>query len=121
MKKGINRQLQADYVDKLSRPSNRTKTERALDKEDPKTKTKDFVEKPDDTMQIDQEREKQKEALNTSFADMDDKEFAKMIKKIEARAKKGRYTKFASNEVEGGMEAIMNDQLGINASPYKNM
>jgi len=133
-KKGINRDTQAEYVDKLSRPTHRVKVEQPL------------VKKPtiayDNSRQDEHgknekapRREPEKDAedkITVSFADMDDHEFAKMVKKIQARAKKETRTKISpsNNAVTMGEFKPKNKPMhrhlsarkksDVNFSPYKS-
>ncbi len=97
VKVGIDRRSQNEYLDKLSRPSNRMRVERVVKESKvlpDELKSKD-VEANKETKVVKKEHPVEKnsevnDVMNScvSFADMDDKEFAKMIKKIEVLAKK---------------------------------
>jgi hypothetical protein len=100
VKKGIDRGMQEEYVDKLSRPTHRVKVEQPL-VNNPTIAHDNH--RQDDQVKIEKElcREPEQDAedkITVSFADMDDHEFAKMVKKIQARATKEIRTKTATSD-----------------------
>lgn len=95
-KKSIDRRVQSEYVDKLSRPNKRVESKHVpteqhseLTQKNSQTKVKGH-EKNNFSTILDERREETRPTtpVQPSFADMDDDEFAKMIKKVQARAKK---------------------------------
>ena len=128
-KRGIDRNLQAEYADKLSRPTNGIliKVERAVNEGLPDEREDREGAKITTTEVVDD-----KEKTNTaSFANMDDKEFAKMIKNMQARATKGGKKKSGSNKGEARIDTMVEDKVykkdttmhrneGMKCSPYKS-
>ena len=88
VKRGVDRELQAEFVDKLSRPIHRISSKRPTKQPSPE-KAPAELDKPAALNKNEGEEDK-----TASFADMNDKEFAKMIKKIQARAKKESKKKY---------------------------
>lgn len=91
-KREVDKRVQSESVDKLARPNSRLKVE---------GKVKFEESQQPDTIRM-EEVEEQKTDKNgetdMSFADMDDKEFAKMIRKLKAKASKGKRTVFGTQE-----------------------
>ena len=118
-KKGIDRGMQAEYVDKLSRPTHRVKVEQPLVK---KPTIAHDNHRQDDQVKIEKEpcREPEQDAedkITVSFADMDDHEFAKMVKKIQARAKKEIRTKIATSDNVSTMGKLKPKDKSVHRNP----
>lgn len=92
VKMGIDRRSQNEYADKLSRPNNRVRVERVSKGDTATRATKEpgtgTGKKEDAKNDLIEKEENHTKDNAVSFADMNDKEFAKMIKKIEVLAKK---------------------------------
>ncbi len=120
MKKGIDRDLQAEYIDKLSRPIHRVQVERTGKNRDHDGEEKEKQKTTGKTQEISQGREKK--AKTTSFADMDDKEFAKIVKKIQSEARKSERKVFEGIQTGGGKygDNTLHETSGVvKTSPYK--
>ncbi len=118
-KSGIDGKKQSLYVDKLSRPQssrmkgtdlknnvlNREHTTRSTNEDNAEEKKEgDSVQKCND------------ETEGISFADMDDKEFSKMIKKLKAKARKGNRTNFDTAIAQSGNEFIEENKNQIDSN-----
>jgi hypothetical protein len=134
-KKGIDRQMQAEYADKLSQPTHRAKVDHsptnlpnnanvALSHNDQAKVVRDSrkLKRQEEVVEPDQK-------ITVSFADMDDNEFAKMIKTIQARAKRETrkttttFDNFAKRDVKskeksGHGHVSSKKKSGISFSPY---
>lgn len=99
-KNGIDKKKQAEYVDKLTRASAKSKFEFKAPPEERLKQSEPKIDK----LEIGNEANKKDLKGNRysnrdlSFADMDDKEFEKMIRKLKAKASKGKRTVFETNE-----------------------
>lgn len=129
-KKGIDRGMQAEYVDKLSRPTHRVKAEQSIVKK-PTIAHDNYRQDYHGKIEMEPCRESEQDAedkITVSFADMDDHEFAKMVKKIQARAKKEIRTKIATSnkgEFKPKDKPVRRNPSGrtksdINFSPYES-
>lgn len=95
-KKSIDRRVQSEYVDKLSRPNKRVESKHVPTEQDnnftqKNSQTKEKSHEKNNFSTISDERREETRPTTPaqpSFADMDDDEFARMIKKVQARAKK---------------------------------
>ena len=124
-KKGIDRQMQAEYVDKLSQPTYRLKVEHPPTKKpnnaDVDSQQNDQEQVVKEIRKIGREEEGAKygtepeHKITVSFADMDDHEFAKMIKTIQARAKKETRKPF-----DGSDNRAMRDVKSKEKSVYRH-
>ena len=134
-KKGIDRQMQAEYADKLSQPTHRAKVDHsptnlpnnanvALSHNDQAKVVRDSrkLKRQEEVVEPDKK-------ITVSFADMDDNEFAKMIKTIQARAKRETrkttttFDNFAKRDVKskeksGHGHVSSKKKSGISFSPY---
>lgn len=127
-KKSIDRRVQSEYVDKLSRPNKRVESKHVpteqhseLTQKNSQTKVKGH-EKNNFSTILDERREETRPTTpaQPSFADMDDDEFAKMIKKVQARAKKELRRSTIVKQREKTRERASSIAKGIlNNSPYK--
>ena len=127
-KKSIDRRVQSEYVDKLSRPNKRveskhvpTEQDSELTQKNSQTKVKGH-EKNNFSTILDERREETRPTTpaQPSFADMDDDEFAKMIKKVQARAKKELRRSTIVKKEKGEKEKAKKRETGnLCNSPYK--
>ena len=133
-KKSIDRKVQSEYVDKLSRPNKRVEPKHTPAEQDKNVTQEKFQtnEKSHDKNNFntisDERREETRPTTpaQPSFADMDDDEFAKMIKKVQARAKKelrrstivkqGKVRRTSKDEKAKKLESTLK---GLCSSPYK--
>ncbi len=111
---GIAKEMQAVHIDKLSRPnvkikdkcSDRLKCELVQSKSGFGEQQRQNNLKKDD-------RNKQSNSKNDgeiSFADMNDKEFAKMLRKLKADAGRGKHTIFETDENMEGLGPVSSDK-----------
>ena len=132
-KSGIDKRMQAEYVDKLMRAGTKLKSkckvlpEERLNKPEP-TIEQQHEEGSEDKKDLKGNRSGSKDL---SFADMDDKEFEKMIRKLKAKASKGKRTVFDTNEDISASETglsnkdevipvqVCQDQIGENERDYE--
>lgn len=110
---GIDGKKQLEYVDKLSRPMSSRKKKKSTTTAPPDVIEIEKEERigsgdGEDAKQFPKDGEKK---LEVSFADMDDKEFSKMIKKLKAKASKGKRTIFPTDDAHNVTNEESNEYI----------
>ncbi len=128
VKSGIDRRSQNEYADKLSRPQNRLRMDplpqgysvgsksKSIGQSLNATEMKQVAKKEngEDSVLVDTNES------SVSFADMNDKDFAKMIKKIEVLAKKEIKKKVKLQDVPEGTAGTNGKESSHNAGGTTN-
>lgn len=95
---GIDKRKQSEYLDKLARPNSRLKVESKVKSEElSKEGSNESTQEKEAKTLMTAEKERST-GIDLSFADMDDKQFSKMIKNLKAKASKGKHTTFGNQD-----------------------
>ncbi len=95
---GIDKRKQSEYIDKLARPNSRLKVESKVKVQEISKEKLNEPTTEKETKESTNSVKEENTGVNLSFADMDDKEFSKMIRKLKAKASKGKCTTFGNQE-----------------------